>query len=264
MAEMSSRHPWDRGDGHGRRRPESLGSSSVVIEPCSRSPDARRSAAREVCVFGAAAAARAPITRWRAASPVRTRHRNVTRLALTRGDLFRAHTSGTDKDLTVPTIGEVFALATTDDERIRIRSDPESFGREAGLTGATLAEFVGAVRFGERGMAEAARLSRTLRSAIDNELGRPWPFADLPDDELVETTALTQACADSAIRSKGLGVVIAPDVLRRYRAWADALLTEVTIRAENSEGVNDAVADAIIAARNLINACERHGDAGIS
>lgn len=165
----------------------------------------------------------------------------------------------------VATVQDAFAAAMHDPAASdRLWSDPERFGRDVGLRGAALAELVGAIRFGIRGREEGKSSLEVVRAATRAERGQPWPFAVIPDNELTTFVALTERCTAMAGKSRGPLARDRDSALRAsFVAWARALLDEATRRAEESPRVSAEVADAIVAAKNLLGACDETDEADL-
>lgn len=157
------------------------------------------------------------------------------------------------------TVQEAWALAAADkDVSDRLWSDPAAFGKEFGLRGAALAELIGGVRVGIRGREESAANVEVIRAAIDVEHGwGSWPFAGAADSNWAQFVSMTQHHARQIASAQFYGVAPNGDTMARVVSWAEALRDEAIRRAEASEDVSVEVADALVAAKGLLDACER-------
>jgi hypothetical protein len=154
-------------------------------------------------------------------------------------------------------LGVAFDLAATAEANEALWSDPEGFGRTAGLRGADLAELVGAIRAARIDREEMARTNVITSAAFEAQQGADWPFHDADSTTFAQFVEITALRARSLFLSKAHGIEVEPSALDRCRAWATALLTEARARADDRpEHVEVAVADAIIAAQGLLAACE--------
>jgi hypothetical protein len=156
------------------------------------------------------------------------------------------------------TVQEAWALAAADESAMeRLWNDPATFGVELGLRGAALAELIGGVRFGRRGHDEGAEGLEVLRASINVENGwGTWPWTDVPDSEFSRFAALTEQHTNAIVRRRFYDVA-ASSTDAYLIAWAEALRDEAVARAEASAGIAVEIADALIAARGLLDALAR-------
>lgn len=152
---------------------------------------------------------------------------------------------------------DAWVIAQNDDDAsARLWADPEAFGREIGLRGAELAELVGSVRSAVRHRNEKSGVEAILASAA-TEFGIPWPFGAISDDEFGGEADHARHIIEHLFSCIALQVSVGASNLAHYRAWATALLAQAVDRAERTDAVHTGIADVIVAARNLLSACDR-------
>ena len=154
---------------------------------------------------------------------------------------------------------DAWVLASADKEvSDRLWRDPAGVGKELGLRGAALAELIGGVRFGIRGRDGAGPAMEAIRAAINVENGwGDWPFIQAGDSEWPRFVSITEDQTRSIERSHFYGANSDDSLMTHRRSWAAALRAEAIRRADASEDVSVEVADALIAATNLLSACDR-------
>ncbi|HUF32900.1 MAG TPA: hypothetical protein VMN58_06790 [Acidimicrobiales bacterium] len=174
------------------------------------------------------------------------------------GLLRRARAAGQNDGMGADALRAVYARAVEDPRFAHVlQGDPEAAGRSMGLAAADLAELVGAIRYGQHGAEEGRQMAQVEYAAFAHERGAPWPFTSVPDDELATFAELAETVARSTLISIALGLPANDDLLASQLSWGQALLAECTKRANKGNHVNLAVADALVATRNLVNACQR-------
>lgn len=134
--------------------------------------------------------------------------------------------------------------------------DPASYGRKLGLSGAELAELVGVIRYSNSRRQLSTKHRIVVKAAVLAEMGRPWPFEDQQDSDLGQFVEATDVISEFVLRTKAKGINLDDSVRTYFRSWATALLRFACHRASTQDVVNPHVADAIVASRHLLSACE--------
>jgi len=155
-------------------------------------------------------------------------------------------------------VRRAFAAAATDPAADRsLWDDPEGYGRELGLNSRDLVELVGVIRYSRRRRRAGVKHEIVLKAAALAEMGRQWPFEGEPDADLTPFIEVTETISGFVLRTKAKGLTIDPSVGADYRSWGEALLRYASELATTQHRVNAQVADAIVASRNLLAACDR-------